>query len=63
LTRQKGRTASHYYIKYDTIEITNAKLMEAMNDKQILAMISECSEFQQIKVPVLRTMPRLAHSC
>jgi hypothetical protein len=28
--------------------------MEAMNDKQILAMISECSEFQQIKVPVLR---------
>ena len=55
MTRQKGRTASHYYIKYDTNEITNAKLMEAMNDMQILAMISECSEFQQIKVAVLRT--------
>ena len=45
-----GRTASHFYIKYDTIEITNLRLKESMNDKQILAMISECSEFKQIKV-------------
>lgn len=45
-----GRTASHYYIKYDTIEVTNLRLKESMNDKQILSMISECSEFTQIKV-------------
>ena len=45
-----GRTASHYYIKYDTIEITNFRLKEIMNDKEILSLISECSEFQQLKV-------------
>ena len=45
-----GRTASHYYITYDTIEITNTKLKETMSDKQVLALISDCSEFQQIKV-------------
>jgi activating signal cointegrator complex subunit 3 len=45
-----GRTASHYYIKYATIEITNLKLKEVMNDKEILSLISECSEFQQLKV-------------
>lgn len=45
-----GRTASHYYIKYDTIEIINKKLKEDLSDKEILALISECSEFQQLKV-------------
>lgn len=28
-----GRTASHFYIKYDTIEMFNSKLKETMNDK------------------------------
>lgn len=45
-----GRTASHYYIKYDTIEMTNIKLKEVMSDKEILGAISDCSEFQQLKV-------------
>jgi len=45
-----GRTASHYYIKYDTIEMTNIKLRQIMSDKEILGAISDCSEFQQLKV-------------
>lgn len=45
-----GRTASHFYIKYDTIETFNLKLKETMNDKEIIGVISECSEFQQLKV-------------
>jgi activating signal cointegrator complex subunit 3 len=45
-----GRTASHFYIKYDTIEMFNQKLKEHMNDKELLAMTAECSEFQQLKV-------------
>jgi activating signal cointegrator complex subunit 3 len=32
-----GRTASHYYIKYDTIEMINLKLKEIMSDKEILS--------------------------
>jgi activating signal cointegrator complex subunit 3 len=31
-----GRTASHYYIKYDTIEMINHALKEHMSDKEIL---------------------------
>ncbi|CAF0861832.1 unnamed protein product [Brachionus calyciflorus] len=45
-----GRTSSHFYIKYDTIELFNQKLKENMNEKEIIGLISECSEFQQLKV-------------
>lgn len=45
-----GRTASHYYINYDTIEMINERLRMDMNEKDILAMISSCTEFQQLKV-------------
>ena len=45
-----GRTASHYYIKYDTIEIINSRLHINMNEKEIFSMVSESSEFQQLKV-------------
>jgi activating signal cointegrator complex subunit 3 len=44
-----GRTASHYYIKYDTIEMTNTRLKEIMTDKEIFGLVSECHEFTQIK--------------
>lgn len=45
-----GRTASHFYVKHDTIEMFNAKMKETMNDKEIINVIAECSEFQQLKV-------------
>jgi activating signal cointegrator complex subunit 3 len=55
-TTDLGRTASHYYIKYDTVEVTNEKLKEIMNDKEILGLISQCSEFQQLKVSFDKTI-------
>jgi len=45
-----GRTASHFYIKYDTIETFNESLLPVMGRDQILAMISKASEFEQVKV-------------
>ncbi|XP_055382886.1 activating signal cointegrator 1 complex subunit 3 [Condylostylus longicornis] len=45
-----GRTASHFYIKYDTVEIFNELMIPFMNEGQILAMMSQAHEFQQLKV-------------
>lgn len=45
-----GRTASHYYIKYDTVEIFNDMLRSIMTEAEILAMMSHAQEFQQLKV-------------
>ncbi|KAH8295111.1 hypothetical protein KR018_007271 [Drosophila ironensis] len=45
-----GRTASHFYIKYDTVEIFNELMKPYMNEAEILAMISQAQEFQQLKV-------------
>ncbi|XP_022221242.2 activating signal cointegrator 1 complex subunit 3 [Drosophila obscura] len=45
-----GRTASHFYIKYDTVEIFNELMKPFMNEAEILAMISQAQEFQQLKV-------------
>ncbi|TMW51086.1 hypothetical protein DOY81_003817 [Sarcophaga bullata] len=45
-----GRTASHFYIKYDTVEIFNDLLKPFMNESEIFAMISQAQEFQQLKV-------------
>lgn len=45
-----GRTASHYYIKYDTVEVFNEMLRPVMNESEILAMMSHAQEFQQLKV-------------
>merc|ERR1719341_1360105 len=45
-----GRTASHFYIKYDTVEIFNDILKNFMNEGEILAMISQAQEFEQLKV-------------
>ncbi|XP_036325635.1 activating signal cointegrator 1 complex subunit 3 [Rhagoletis pomonella] len=45
-----GRTASHFYIKYDTVEIFNDLLKPFMNEAEIFAMISQAQEFQQLKV-------------
>ena len=46
-----GRTASHFYVKYDTVEIFNECLVNTvMNEGDILAMVSRAQEFEQLKV-------------
>ncbi|XP_023223865.1 activating signal cointegrator 1 complex subunit 3-like [Centruroides sculpturatus] len=45
-----GRTASHFYIKYDTIMLFNECLKPAMTEEEVLALISEAHEFDQLKV-------------
>ncbi|XP_066593278.1 activating signal cointegrator 1 complex subunit 3 isoform X2 [Prorops nasuta] len=45
-----GRTASHYYLKYDTVEIFNERTKPIMTEADILGMISLSQEFQQLKV-------------
>ncbi|XP_055848927.1 activating signal cointegrator 1 complex subunit 3 [Episyrphus balteatus] len=45
-----GRTASHFYIKYDTVEIFNELLKPFMTEADIFNMISQAQEFQQLKV-------------
>jgi len=45
-----GRTSSHFYIKYDTIETFNETMGPVMSQDQILIVISKASEFEQVKV-------------
>ncbi|XP_071445378.1 activating signal cointegrator 1 complex subunit 3 [Hetaerina americana] len=45
-----GRTASHFYIKYDTVEIFNDLMKPLMTDRDILSMVSQAQEFEQLKV-------------
>lgn len=45
-----GRIASQFYIKYDTVEIFNEFLKSVMNEGDILAVISQSTEFAQLKV-------------
>lgn len=45
-----GRTASHFYIKYDTVEVFNERMRPIMNEADILAMVSQAEEFAQLKV-------------
>lgn len=48
-----GRTASHYYIKYDTVEVFNEVIRNdgsIMNDTDIFSMVSKAQEFEQLKV-------------
>ncbi|XP_014472478.1 PREDICTED: activating signal cointegrator 1 complex subunit 3 [Dinoponera quadriceps] len=45
-----GRIASHYYLKYDTVEIFNQMQKPMMTEAEILEMISHAQEFQQLKV-------------
>ncbi|XP_060815776.1 activating signal cointegrator 1 complex subunit 3 [Bombus pascuorum] len=49
-TTNLGRIASHFYLKYDTIEIFNRLTKPIMNEAEILAMISQSQEFGQLKV-------------
>lgn len=45
-----GRTASHFYIKYSSIETFNELLKEYMNEGEVLAMVAKSEEFEQVKV-------------
>ncbi|KAL7033852.1 hypothetical protein ACKWTF_007745 [Chironomus riparius] len=45
-----GRTASHFYIKYDTVEVFNEMLRPIMNEGEVLNMMANAHEFQQLKV-------------
>ncbi|KMQ96180.1 activating signal cointegrator 1 complex subunit 3 [Lasius niger] len=45
-----GRIASHYYLKYDTIEIFNELQKLIMTEAEILAMVTRAQEFNQLKV-------------
>ena len=45
-----GRIASHFYIKYATIETFNDLLKPLMTEQGVLSMVSQAEEFQQIKV-------------
>ena len=44
-----GRTASHFYIKYDTVLTFNEMITQKMTDDQLLAMICRAQEFDQLK--------------
>uniref|UniRef100_H0X1H6 Activating signal cointegrator 1 complex subunit 3 n=1 Tax=Otolemur garnettii TaxID=30611 RepID=H0X1H6_OTOGA len=45
-----GRTASHYYIKYNTIETFNELFDAHKTEGDIFAIVSKAEEFNQIKV-------------
>lgn len=47
-----GRTASHFYISHDSVEIFNQNLRPFMNMSEILSMISSAKEFDQLKVNI-----------
>ncbi|XP_076382118.1 activating signal cointegrator 1 complex subunit obelus [Megalopta genalis] len=49
-TTDLGRIASHFYLKYHTVEIFNELMKPIMNEAEILAMISKSQEFEQLKV-------------
>ncbi|XP_041762573.1 activating signal cointegrator 1 complex subunit 3 [Anopheles merus] len=60
-----GRTASHFYIKYDTVEVFNEMLKPIMTDADILQMMSNAHEFQQLKVrdDEMDELDELTHIC
>ncbi|GAB0096726.1 activating signal cointegrator 1 complex subunit 3 [Sergentomyia squamirostris] len=45
-----GRTASHFYVKYDTVEVFNEMMRPLLTEAEILEMMSHAQEFQQLKV-------------
>lgn len=49
-TTDLGRIASHFYLKYDTVERFNASMKPLMTETDILTMISNAQEFEQLKV-------------
>ncbi|KAL7747290.1 putative steryl acetyl hydrolase mug81 [Sorochytrium milnesiophthora] len=48
--RDLGRIASNYYIKTATVELFNSKLNQHMSETDVLAVISQSSEFENVKL-------------
>lgn len=61
----QGRIASHFYIKYDTVEVINDHLKSLMTEADIFALVSQSQEFHQIKVrdEEMEELEELHHSC
>ncbi|XP_061770948.1 activating signal cointegrator 1 complex subunit 3 [Nerophis ophidion] len=45
-----GRTSSHFYIKYNTIETFNEHFNSQRTEADILSIVSKAEEFEQLKV-------------
>uniref|UniRef100_A0A674AIC3 RNA helicase n=1 Tax=Salmo trutta TaxID=8032 RepID=A0A674AIC3_SALTR len=45
-----GRTASHFYIKYNTMEMFNELFNSQKTEADILSIVSKAEEFEQVKV-------------
>ncbi|CAF93355.1 unnamed protein product, partial [Tetraodon nigroviridis] len=45
-----GRTASHFYIRYNTMETFNENLNSQQTEAEILNTVSKAEEFEQLKV-------------
>ncbi|CAA18663.1 putative helicase mug81 [Schizosaccharomyces pombe] len=49
IPKDLGRIASNYYINYQTVSTLNNLLKSKMSEADIIALLSQCSEFSQIK--------------
>lgn len=58
-----GRIASHFYIKYDTVEVINEKFGTVMTEGDIFSLVANAQEFDQIKVreDEMEELDRLVH--
>lgn len=45
-----GRTASHFYIKYPTVETVNMAFKPQMMEAEVFDLVASSQEFSQIKV-------------
>ncbi|XP_076136691.1 activating signal cointegrator 1 complex subunit 3 [Alosa pseudoharengus] len=60
-----GRTASHFYIKYNTIETFNEMFSSQKTEADILSIVSKAEEFEQVKVrdEEMEELERLLTDC
>lgn len=49
MSKDLGRIASNFYVEHTSIEMINQLMTPSMEIKQVLHMLSECSEFTNIK--------------
>ncbi|XP_048883103.1 activating signal cointegrator 1 complex subunit 3 [Brienomyrus brachyistius] len=59
-----GRTASHFYIRYNTIETFNELFNAQKTEADILSIVSKAEEFEQVKVreEELEELEQLLHN-
>lgn len=55
MSKDLGRIASNFYIYHSSIEMINLLMTENMEIKHVLHMLSECSEFSNVKSRGLQT--------